>query len=105
MLEQIRLALMERGIEHSGSAGELRIHYGSAEVQIQILDSPPTPTVTLRAPVLVDVTVVDNESELLVLRMLNERNARLRFGKFYFDQSRSRIVVEYEILGSHMQPE
>lgn len=104
-LEQVRIALIQRDIEHTLDGSRFSINYGSAEVQIDVVDSPPVPRVALRAAVLVDVAVDDNEDELLLLRHLNERNAHLRFGKFYFDRDRERIVVEYEILGTHMQPE
>ncbi len=104
-LEQVRLTLMEREIEHVLSGSKISIDYGSAEVQIEVVDSPPVPTVTVRSPALIEVETANDEDELLVLRVLNERNARLRFGKFYLDHERERIVVEYEMLGSHLQPE
>ena len=104
-LQRVRLALIEREIAHRVDENIVLIHYGSALVQIEVADGPPTPTIAVRAVVLVDVGIDDNEDELRVLRMLNERNGRLRFGKFFYDREQERIVVEYEILASHMQHE
>lgn len=105
ILDQIRFALIEREIEHTLDGRRFAIDYGSAEIQIDVVDAPPAPTVALRAAVLLDISVDDPEAELALLRSLNDRNARLRFGKFYFDLDHSQIVVEYEILGTHLQSE
>lgn len=105
MLEQVRLALIEREVEHRFEGPTVSMHYGSADVEVEVLDAPPVPMVTVRATVLFEVQADDNEDELLVLRALNERNMRLRFGKFYLHSEEARVLVEYEMLGSHMQPE
>jgi hypothetical protein len=102
--EHVRLVLAERGMDFTTSGGIFSLAHGSAHVEIEPVDATP-PTVTVRSFVLTDVHPADEVTELALLRRLNELNASLRFGKFYLDEAGDSILVEYEILASHMQAE
>ena len=99
------LTLLARlGINAELEAGSLtRIHYGSAVVTLETAENPAT--VAVRARVLAEVEIADSDSELRILRALNSRNARSRFGKFFLDREAAEITLEYEILGGFLQQE
>jgi hypothetical protein len=106
LLERVKLTLAQREINYSLERGHLlRVEHGSADVAIDVEDRPGSSTVAVRAIVLAEVEASDMEAELRILRSVNERNARSRFGRFYWDRSTAEIILEYKILGSHLQPE
>lgn len=103
-LDVVRLSLLERGVEHTVEEATISVAHGSAKVEIEVIDASSVTTVSVRASVLSHLSL-DPDAEFALLRRLNELNAHLRFGKFYVAPSSGDIVVEYEILASHMQPE
>lgn len=104
LAETVLTMLARSGIDAELEAGSLaRIDYGSAQVDIEIAENPAT--VAVRACVLTDVEVADSDHEFRILRALNSRNARSRFGKFFLDREGGQINLEYEVLGGWLQQE
>ena len=58
----------------------------------------------MRAVVLCDVATADQEAEIRLLRSLNDRNARLQYGRFFYEPDQRRIIHDFQILGSDLQP-
>jgi hypothetical protein len=101
--EQVRLALQARGFEYVVDADDrLTIDYGSARISTVVKAVGDSAVVRVDACVL-DGVRPDVVDELHVLRSLNERNRAAPYGKFSYDAERSEIVVEYELLGDHLQ--
>ena len=104
LTDQVRLMLAELAVEYDVQSGYLaRIQYGSADITVEIAENPSA--VAVRARVLREVEASEPDDELRVLRSVNDRNGRSRFGKFYFDRERGDITLEYEILGGYLQPQ
>lgn len=102
LFDKVRQILAEREIEFQESSGQILVHHGSAEVAITV--SEEQATIGMSAVVLYEVELGDAEDETRVLRSLNDRNARLQYGRFYYDPDARRIVHDIRILGSHLQP-
>jgi hypothetical protein len=106
VLEEVRLILQRRGVGYVEAAGgTLHIQYGSAEARIGFRRAADATIVTVSSVVL-DHVQVEGDTELRLLRSLNDRNRRLPFGKFFLDLESGELVIEYEILGDELdEPE
>jgi Putative bacterial sensory transduction regulator len=101
--EQVRLTLQRRGVRFEEPAnGRFRIQHGSADVDVEVRSSAGATVIKTSALVL-DAMDADSETELRVLRSLNDRNRALPYGKFWFDAEKGEVAVEYDMLGDHLQ--
>jgi hypothetical protein len=102
-IDLARLALQSHEIAYEVEAGDrLAIDYGSARLRILVRRSGESAVMHVSACVLDEISV-DEESELRLLRSLNERNRTLHYGKFFFDHGTREVHVEYELLGDDLQ--
>lgn len=103
--DEVQVILSQRDIAFSVEAGPtLRIPHGSAEIVVHFDDLAGGQTIRLQAVVL-DAVELDGDRELESLRALNDRNSRLRFGKFFWDRDARSIILEYDLLGEFLQAE
>jgi antirestriction protein len=76
-----------------------RLRFASAVVVLSFEQIGAQVVIALRAPVLSDVS----PSSEGVLAELNRRNCESHFGKWAYYASTEVIVVEYDLLGDHLQ--
>lgn len=102
-IDLARLALQAHELAYEVEAdGRLAVDYGSARLTIGVRPTGDSAVMRVSACVLDEVTV-SGDSELLLLRSLNERNRSLPYGKFFYDGGARSIYVEYELLGDDLQ--
>jgi len=101
LTDRIRQVLAQRGIEHSRRGDDIRVDYGSAEVVLSVNEDRSA--ISLRAIVVGDISIEDQEDEIRLLRSLNDRNSRLEYGRFFYDPARREIVHDCQILATHLQ--
>jgi hypothetical protein len=75
---------------------------GSAGVYISFDDLGESTVVSLRSLVLAQVDG-SGERRLKILEALNEKNRRIPFGCFYFDPDDGFVILDYQLLGDHLQ--
>lgn len=80
------------------------VPYESTAVYIDFYDQRGSTVVGLRAYVLQDVDL-SGENFAKALITLNQLNAQNFFGKLWLDPDDRDVVLEYEILGDHLQPQ
>lgn len=97
----IRQILAERGIEHRLHDDVVEIDYGSAQVSLSVNEGHSA--ISMRAVVVGEVMIDDQESEIRLLRSLNDRNSRLQYGRFFYDPSRRQIIHDCQILATDLQ--
>jgi hypothetical protein len=104
LVDEVRLVLQRHGVEYDAlSPDELRIHHGSAEVQLACQTGARS-IVSLSSEVLSECHIPEG-GHLRALRSLNDRNRSLSFGKFFYDAESRTIVLRYDLLAEHMQDE
>lgn len=75
---------------------------GSAAVFLDFFDWGENTVVSLTSQLLVEVDGAD-ERKQKILEALNEKNGRVPFARFRFDEGRGAIVLEYHLLGDNLQ--
>ena len=75
---------------------------GSAGVMIGFLGEGEHTIVSLRAFVLAEVDGSD-ERRQKILEALNDKNRTAMFGCFYFDPDGGLVILDYQLLGAHLQ--
>jgi hypothetical protein len=75
---------------------------GSAGVFITFTEQGESTIVSLRAFVLAEVDG-SGERRQKILEALNEKNRQALFGCFYFDPDGGFVIVDYQLLGDHLQ--
>lgn len=104
LVDEVRLVLQRHGVEYDAlSPDELRIHHGSADVQLTCSTGARS-VVSLSSDVLSECDIRE-DGRLRALRGLNDRNRSLSFGKFFYDEEARTIVLRYDLLADHMQDE
>lgn len=81
---------------------EYALRFSSAMVLVGFIEMGAQVIVTLRAPVLSEVSSPPEGRER-ILTELNRRNCDTHFGKWAFYEDTRVIAIEYDLLGDHLQ--
>jgi len=103
VLEQVFGILGMEGVAFSPNADKtsMLVPYGSSGVYISIRDWGESTIVYLRATVLGEIERSDERTQT-IFGILNEANKKSSFGKLYYDTEESQIILEYDLLGDHL---
>jgi hypothetical protein len=103
----VRGILAESGlqIDRQNEGDGYLISEGSAMVALDFYDwQNGQSVVSVHADVLVDLRLTP-EARTRALEALNARNLFSKFGKFFLDEERCTIVLEYDLLAERLDPE
>lgn len=103
----VRGILAEAGVEvlRQDEGDGYLIHEGSAIVALDFYDwQDGQSVVAVHADVLLDLRLT-SDGRMLALETLNARNLYSQFGKFFLDEHRDAIVLEYDLLADGLDPE
>jgi hypothetical protein len=101
-VRQQSLAILEsNGLSWSQQGDEYSLRFASAQLILGFATLGTQTLLTLRAPVLRNVPVDDQELEILAA--LNELNRASHFGKWALYVEEKLVALEYDLLGDHLQ--
>jgi hypothetical protein len=98
---QVLAILESNGLSCSEVDGGYAMRFSSAVLLLGFTTVGRQTVITLRAPVLRDIPLASGASALLA--RLNELNCASHFGKWGFYESERLVVLEYDLLGDHLQ--
>lgn len=98
---QVLAILESNGLRWSEADGGYAMRFSSAMVLLGFTAVGQQTVITLRAPVLRDVPLDSGPTALLT--RLNELNCASHFGKWAFYGDDRLVVLEYDLLGDHLQ--
>jgi len=101
-IRQQTLAIFDNnGLRWVEQDGGYSLRFASARVLVGFTALGEQTVIALRAPVLHDVSMEDGFSA--ALHALNQLNRSTHFGKWALYEDERVIVVEYDLLGDHLQ--
>lgn len=101
-IRQQTIAIFDNnGLRWVEQEGGYSLRFASARVLVGFTPLGEQTVIALRAPVLHDVPLDDGASA--ALQALNELNRATHFGKWTLYEDERLIVVEYDLLGNHLQ--
>lgn len=101
-IRQQTLAIFDNnGLRWIEQDGGYSLRFASARVLVGFTPLGEQTMIALRAPVLHDVPL--NDEANAALRALNDLNRGTHFGKWTLYEDERLIVVEYDLLGDHLQ--
>lgn len=98
---QVRAILESNGLRWSEEDGGYTLRFASAALLLGFASVGQQTVIALRAPVLRDVPIASGSNGLLA--RLNELNCESHFGKWAFYGNERLVVLEYDLLGDHLQ--
>lgn len=99
--QQILAIFDNNGLRCVEQDGGYSLRFASARVLVGFTPLGEQIVIALRAPVLHDVPLEDGASA--VLHALNQLNRTTHFGKWTLYEDLRIVVVEYDLLGDHLQ--
>ena len=99
---QVAAILESNGLRCSREAEGFVLRFSSAVLHVGFAEIGRQVIIELRSTVLSDVPVTDGRAAT-VLHKLNELNARSHFGKWVLYDEEQLVVLEYDLLGDHLQ--
>ncbi len=98
---QVQAILESNGLRWSEEDGGYTLRFASAALLLGFTSVGHQTVIALRAPVLRDVPIATGSTALLA--RLNELNCGSHFGKWAFYGNERLVVLEYDLLGDHLQ--
>jgi hypothetical protein len=98
---QVMAILESNGLRCSQSDDGLAMRFSSAMLLLGFTSVGHQTVITLRAPVLRDLPLASASTALLA--RLNELNCASHFGKWAYYGAEQLVVLEYDLLGDHLQ--
>jgi len=98
---QVLAILDSNGLRWSEEEGGYAMRFASALLLLGFTEVGHQTVITLRAPVLRDVSSTSEPTALL--ERLNDLNCASHFGKWAFYANERLVVLEYDLLGDHLQ--
>lgn len=96
--------LESNGLRPTRKNEDLVLRFASAAVVVGFFRVGAQVVITLRSPVLSDISLGHVATEEVLLEV-NKRNCDTHFGKWVFYEDVRVIAVEYDLLGDHLQEE